>query len=103
MTQYQITSPVADVYGVPDTNAKRGKFETQLVQGEIFIVSEEKDGWCKGVCAHDHYPGYVENTHLTKHTVSPTHIVTAARSHTYGDPSIKSAFINTLGFGSLIR
>jgi len=100
---YQITTPVADVYGVPDTSAKRGKFETQLVQGEIFIVAEEKDGWCKGTCAHDNYPGYIEITHLTKHIVSPTHIVTAARSHAYQDPSIKSPLINTLSFGGLFK
>jgi cell wall-associated NlpC family hydrolase len=102
-TNHQIISPVADVYGVPDTQAKRGKFETQLVQGEIFTVIEEKDGWCKGTCAHDKYPGYVESIHLTKHTTSPTHIVTAARSHTYREPSIKSARTVTLGFGSLIK
>ena len=100
---YQVTTPIADVYGVPNSNAKRGKFETQLVEGEIFIVTEEKDGWCKGTCAHDGYPGYVENTHLTKHTTSPTHIVTAARSHTYREPSIKSPLAVTLSFGSLIR
>jgi len=100
---YQVTSPTLDVYGVSDTSAKRGKFETQLVQGETFIMTEEKDGWCKGTCAHDNYPGYVASIHLTKHIVAPTHIVTAVRSHTYRAPSIKSPFINTLGFGSLIK
>src|SRR4051812_44855237 len=101
--KYQVTAPVVDVYGVPDLGAVRGKFETQLVQGEIFIVAEEKDGWCKGVCAHDDYPGYVESIHLTKHVVATTHIVTAARSHIYRDPSIKSPLIATLGFGSQIK
>jgi cell wall-associated NlpC family hydrolase len=100
---HQSISPTADVYGVPDTTARRGKFETQLVQGEIFNVTEEKDGWCKGTCAHDNYPGYIESIHLTKHVAVPTHTVTAARSHTYRTPSIKSAFVSTLGFGSLIK
>lgn len=100
---HQITTPIADIYGVPDKTARRGKFETQLVQGEVFIVTEEKDGWCKGVCGHDQYPGYVESIHLAKQTITPTHIVTAARSHTYREPSIKSPFINTLSFGSLIK
>jgi len=104
---HQITSPVADVYGIPDTQARRGKFGTQLVLGEVFIVEEEKpeEGqlWCKGTCAHDGYPGYVESIHLTKHVTPATHIVTAARSHAYRDPSIKSPFINTLSFGSLIK
>jgi cell wall-associated NlpC family hydrolase len=98
---HQIISPIADVYGVPDIQARRGKFETQLVQGELFDVAEEKEGWCKGTCAHDSYPGYIQSLHLTKQVVAPTHIVTAARSHTYRDPSIKSPFVATLSFGSL--
>ena len=101
--KYQVTAPIVDVYGVPDLKAQRGKFETQLVYGEIFTVEEEKDGWCKGACAHDNYPGYVESIHLTKHAVPATHIVTAARSHTFRDPSINSPFMGTLGFGSLIK
>ncbi len=100
--KYQVTSPVADVHGVPDTAALRGKFETQLVLGEIFSVEEEKNGWCKGVCAHDGYPGYVESKHLTKSVTPATHIVTAARSHVYRDATIKAPLISTLGFGSLI-
>lgn len=100
---YQLTSPVADVYGVPDVNAKRGKFETQLVQGEIFTVTEEKGGWCKGTCAHDGYAGYVESRRLTQQIVSPTHIVTATRSHTCHAPSIKSPLAATLSFGSLVK
>jgi len=102
-TQYQIISPMADVYGVPNTQARRGKFETQLVQGELFTVTEEKDGWCKGTCVHDAYPGYIQSIHLTKQAVTPTHIVTAARSHTYREPSIKSSFVAMLSFGSLIK
>jgi cell wall-associated NlpC family hydrolase len=101
--KYQITAPVVDVHGVPDAGAVRGKFETQLVQGEIFIVAEEKNGWCKGTCAHDSYPGYVESAHLTKHVVPATHIVSAARSHLYREASIKSPFVATLGFGSQIK
>lgn len=100
---HQVISPVADVYGVPDTQARRGKFETQLVQGEIFKITEEKDGWCKGTCAHDDYPGYIQSIHLTKNIISPTHIVTAARSHAYRDPSIKSPLAVTLSFGSLVK
>lgn len=99
--QYQVTSPVADVHERPDISAPRGKFETQLVFGEIFIVQEEKDGWCKGICAHDKYAGYVEKKHLS--AVSPaTHIITAARTHLYQSATIKSAWAQTLGFGSRI-
>ncbi|MBU6475346.1 MAG: C40 family peptidase [Alphaproteobacteria bacterium] len=101
--QFQIASPVADIHGVPDLNALRGKFETQLVMGEIFDVEEEKDGWCRGSCAHDGYAGFVESRHLRKEIVVPTHIVVTARSNTYAAPSIKSLFTGALSFGSLVR
>jgi len=100
--KFQVISPVADVYGAPDTRPLRGKFETQLVLGEIFIGVEEKKGWCKGACAHDGYAGYVETRHLAKSLAPATHIVTAARSHAYRDATIKSQHIGMLSFGSLV-
>lgn len=100
--EYRVTTPTADVYGEPDKNALRGKYSTQLVQGEIFIVEQEKDGWSKGVCAHDQYPGFVESARLGLNR-PPTHIVNAARSHTYRDSTIKSPVIETLSFGSRIE
>ncbi len=102
MTKYQITSPIADVRGVPDAAALRGKNETQLVFGEVFDVSEEKDGWCKGACGHDGYTGYIDSQYLSKDITTPTHIVTSARSNIYRDDSIKSPLISTLSFGSLL-
>jgi len=100
--EYQVISPVADVREVPDADAPRGKFETQLVRGEIFIVEEEKNGWCKGVCAHDGYPGYIESKYLTKDVVPATHVVTALQSHVFRDPGMKSPKVETLGFGSQV-
>jgi cell wall-associated NlpC family hydrolase len=102
LIKHQIIAPVVDVRGAPDTQALRGKSETQLVFGEIFIVEEEKNGWCKGACAHDGYAGYVENKYMTKLVTPATHIVTAARSDIYRDATIKSPWIDTLSFGSLI-
>lgn len=100
--KYQVISPVADVYGTPDTSARRGKFETQLVLGEMFIVEEEKGGWCKGACAHDGYAGHIETRHLAKPASPATHVITASRSHAYRDATIKSAPVGTLSFGSLV-
>ena len=100
--KYQVASSVVDIYSTTDANTVRGKFETQLVFGEIFIVEEEKNGWCKGTCAHDGYAGYVESKHLTKSALPATHIVTAARSHTYRDTTIKSPMVDIFSFGSLI-
>lgn len=100
--KHQVISPVADVHGVPDAGALRGKFETQLVFGEVFIVQEQKNGWCRGVCAHDGYPGYLESRHLMKPEASPTHVVTTGRSHLYIDATIKSPSAGALSFGSLM-
>lgn len=102
MTKYQIITPVADVYGVPDKNALRGKFESQLVFGEIFVVESEQDGWCKGACLHDGYTGYVEKIVLSKDISPPTHVVTANRTQVYRDDSMKSPCVNILSFGSRV-
>ncbi|MDE2017912.1 MAG: C40 family peptidase [Hyphomicrobiales bacterium] len=108
--QYRISVPVADIHGTPALEPLRGRFETQLVMGEIFDVAEEKDGWCKGACGHDGYAGYVESRFLardaaaaTPHIVNtPTHIVITARSHTYAAASMKAQPKGVLSFGSLI-
>jgi cell wall-associated NlpC family hydrolase len=102
LIKHQIIAPAVDVRGTPDNTVLRGKFETQLVFGERFLVEEEKNGWCKGTCAHDRYAGYVESKYLTKSLSPATHIVTAARSHVYRDATTKSPLLNALSFGSLI-
>ncbi len=101
-TLHHVTSPVADVHGVADLSATRGKFETQLVFGEGFTVISEENGWCKGICEHDSYAGWVESKHLSPAPHLATHMVTAVSSHTYGDTTIKSPHVSTLGFGSLV-
>ena len=98
--EHHVTSPTAEVRGVPDKTALRGKLESQLVFGEGFIVEEEKNGWCKGRCKHDGYAGYVEAAYLSSKPFQATHIVTAARSHVYAEASIKSPLLATLSFGS---
>lgn len=99
---YHVTSPVADVHGVADLNATRGKFETQLVFGEAFEVVAEENGWCKGMCEHDSYAGWVERKHLSPTPQNLTHVVTALTSHMYKDATIKAPLVRTIGFGSLI-
>ncbi len=102
MPESFIISPIADIYGTPDTQALRGKFESQLVFGESFTVHEIKNGWAQGVCTHDGYPGYVEIKHLANTVTAPTHIVTAARSFVYRDATMKSPLQYTLSFGSRV-
>ncbi len=100
--KHTIISPVVDVYGIPDKEALRGKFETQLVFGEGFIVNEENDGWCQGTCLHDGYPGYIQSHHLAKNVPAATHTVITGRSVLYREATIKSAAVGTLSFGSKI-
>lgn len=102
MTKFFVTSPVADIHGAPDRDALRGKFESQLVLGEEFIVSDIRDGWAAGKCAHDGYKGHVEARHISEVFKPPTHRVTAIRSFVYRDPTMKSPRQYTLSFGSRI-
>lgn len=102
MTRYRVLTPVADVHGAPDLNALRGKFETQLAFGEEFIVESEENGWCKGACAHDGYKGYIQRERIAIADIRPTHIVTAARAHSYRDASIKSPWMENYSFGARV-
>lgn len=102
MINFQVIFPATEVCGVPDAEAARSKFESQLVFGEAFIAKEVKDGWAHGTCGHDGYKGYVDTQFLTEDIVIPTHLVTAARSHVYADATMKSQLVNTVSFGSRI-
>lgn len=102
MTRHRVITPFADVHGAPDLNALRGKYETQLVFGEEFLVESEENGWCKGTCAHDGYKGHVLKTCLELPGAAPTHIVTAGRTHSYREASIKSPPVEMYSFGSRV-
>lgn len=100
---YQVTVPVTDVCSVPDHDAARKKFESQLVFGETFIAEREEQGWAYGSCSHDGYKGYVDLQALSTGITEATHTVTAARSHVYADSTMKSPLVTTLSFGSRIK
>lgn len=100
--RFQVIVPATEVCGTPDAAATKGKFESQLVFGEIFIADSVKDGWAKGFCGHDDYKGYVDTQFLTEDIVIPTHIVIAARTLVYAKPTMKSQLVNTLSFGSRV-
>lgn len=100
--RYSVIAPGADLRETPDALAPRGKLESQLVFGEIFVAEAEKNGWCKGHCAHDKYAGWMERRFLAPVTSAPTHVVTAARSHLYREPAMKSACLGALSFGSMV-
>ncbi|MFN7112991.1 MAG: NlpC/P60 family protein [Alphaproteobacteria bacterium] len=100
--RWKVTAPAVDVREVPDNEALRGKLESQLLHGEIFIAEEETAEWLKGRCEHDGYTGYVEKKYLTREFAAATHVVTAQRTDVYRDASIKSPIRATLGFGSQV-
>lgn len=100
--RWKVTAPIAEVREKPDAEALRGKLESQLLHGEIFIAEEDAGAWLKGRCEHDGYPGYVEKKYLTREFAEATHIVTAQRTDIYRDASIKSPLRGTLGFGAQV-
>ncbi len=100
---HRVVVPFADVHEMPDHNAPRGKMESQLVFGETFKVEFEASGWCRGYCVHDGYPGWVHKSHLAPAPLAATHIITAARTHAYAGPTIKTPLTQTLSFGSKVR
>lgn len=100
--RWKVTAPAIPVREQPDNEALRGKLESQLLFGEIFIAEEETAEWLKGHCEHDGYAGYVEKKNLTQEFAEATHIVTAQRSDVYRDDSIKSPIRLTLGFGAQV-
>lgn len=89
------------MHGAPDLSILRGKFESQLLFGEAFIVEKEEKGWCQGACAHDGYKGWIEKKHLGA-SAPPTHVITAARSHVYAEATMKSPHRTTLSLGSRV-
>jgi hypothetical protein len=100
---YRVVVTTADVHEMPDHHAPRGKMESQLLYGETFKVELENKGWCRGYCAHDGYPGWVHRSQLAPVALAATHIVTAARSHAFAGPSLKTAVVQTYSFGSKVR
>lgn len=102
MTAQRVIVPFADIHGAPSREALRGKYETQLVYGEEFIVDSTEGEWSKGSCAHDGYKGYILSKYLGA-PVTPTHLVTAARAYVYHEATIKSPPVMTLSLGSRLN
>lgn len=100
MTTYKVISPLAEVRGEPDTQALRGKIESQLNMGETFEVIEDLGDWVRGKCTHDGYPGFVEKKYLSREFAAATHVVTAQRSNIYRDDTMKSPIQHSVGMGA---
>lgn len=101
-TRWKVITPTANVREVADNEALRGKLESQLQYGEIFVAEEDSGDWLKGYCEHDGYKGFVEKKSLTREFAEATHVVTAQRTDVYRDNTIKSPVRMTLGFGAQV-
>jgi len=99
---FQVCAPVADVCSIPDHDAAREKYESQLVFGELFDGEDNGHGWIYGTCLHDGYKGYVDAQHLSADIIEPTHKVVSARSHVYARSTMKSPLVTTLSYGSRV-
>ena len=56
---------------VQDANSKCANQISELLDGETFMVVDQKDGWAWGYCAHDHYVGYLPANCLGPWTYDP--------------------------------
>ncbi|KUJ73266.1 NLP/P60 hydrolase [Ruegeria marisrubri] len=96
MTRRQITVPVVDLLRAPG-----GPRDRQLLFGDTVRVIEEREGMSRLVADKDGYSGWVPADVLGPVTEA-THWVSAAATHVYARPDMKSPDRMSLSFGSRI-
>ena len=92
----QIIEPVVNLLCHPD-----GPRDRQVLFGETVTVTKDKDGWSHIEADKDGYSGYVPSRSLGPLTPA-THWISAASTHVYAAPDIKSPDQMALSFASLI-
>lgn len=90
----QIARPVVDLRRRPD-----GPRDRQLLFGAHVLRFEDREGWSFVQARRDGYVGYLHSDALTA-PEAPTHGVTAAATHAYAAPDIKSPDRLALSHGS---
>lgn len=94
----QVVAPTAPLFGAPRSD---GPMHSEMLFGETLMCYERtEDGWCWGQMTGDHYVGYVPSDLLVPAVTEPTHRIGSLRSFVYPGPSIKSAPVMALSFGS---
>ena len=78
------------------------RLATQALHGEILSVFKEQHGFALVQCQRDRYVGWVPLAGLSETLLEPTHKVTAARSHAYLAPDLKSPPQAVLSFGAQV-
>lgn len=92
-----VTAPVADLFRTPQSQA----LERQMLMGEWFLVLEEIEGRAFGQSGLSGYVGYAPCKQLGE-ALTPTHIVTAARSLMFSAPDLKTPAPGALSLGSRV-
>jgi cell wall-associated NlpC family hydrolase len=92
----QVITPLTNLNRAPE-----GPRDRQLLLGDTVTVYEDRSGMSYVQSLKDEYCGYVVSSALGDPQPA-THWVSAAATHVYAAPSIKSDDVMTLSFGSQI-
>lgn len=95
----RLVIPAAAVRAAPSVDAEQ---LDQLLFGELFEVLEIEDGFAWGQAARDGYVGWVEAGGLSARPLEPTHRVSALRSFSYLEPSIKAPSRGPFSLNALV-
>jgi len=95
----RLVIPAAAVRAAPSVDAEQ---VDQLLFGERFDVLEMEDGFAWGQAARDGYVGFVEAAALSARDLAPTHRVSALRTFSYLEPSIKAPSRGPFSLGALV-
>jgi cell wall-associated NlpC family hydrolase len=98
-TSMRLVVPAAAVRAAPSVDAEQ---VDQLLFGERFDVLELEDGFAWGQAARDGYVGFVEAAALSARELTPTHRVSALRTFSYLEPSIKAPSRGPFSLGALV-
>lgn len=95
----RLVTPAAAVRAAPSLDAEQ---VDQLLFGELFEVLEFEDGFAWGQASRDGYVGWVEAAALSGRDLAPTHRVSALRTFSYLEPSIKAPSRGPFSLGALV-
>lgn len=98
-TSYQVTASVTAIRSTPDVQAEQ---DTQLLNGEGFMVEREENGWGYGISTLDQYTGWVDMAALSAPVLIPTHTVKTLRTYVYSKPHIKSRPVGLISMNAKI-
>jgi cell wall-associated NlpC family hydrolase len=98
-TAMRLAVPSAAVRAAPSVDAEQ---VDQLLFGERFEVLEFEEGFAWGQAARDGYVGWVEAAALSPRDLTPTHRVSALRTFSYLEPSIKAPSRGPFSLGALV-